>query len=78
MALRTISTESMLTEAGNSVLTTAGVFHRLEANFGFCTCLLHVIRHSTLTRLAQKFGGKQNHEIGPRFYKSKPVKYRQI
>ena len=44
---------SVLTEAGNSVLT-ASVFHRLAANFAFCTCVLRVTRHSTLTRLAQK------------------------
>ena len=55
MALLTVSTESALTEAGNSVLT-ASVFHGLAANFGFCACVLHVTRHSTLTRLAQKFG----------------------
>ena len=46
MALLTISTESALTEAGNSVLT-ASLFHRLAVNFGLC-----VTRHSTLTRLA--------------------------
>ena len=34
MALLTVSTESALTEAGNSVLT-ASVFHELAANFGF-------------------------------------------
>ena len=55
MALLTVSTESALMEAGNSVLT-ASVFHRYAANFGFCACVLHVTRHSTLTRLAQKFG----------------------
>ena len=55
MALLTVSKESALTEAGNSVLM-ASVFHRLAANFGFCACVLHVTRHSTLTRLAQKFG----------------------
>ena len=53
MALLIASTESTLTETGNSVLT-ASVFHGL--NFGFCACVLHVTRHSTLTRLAQKFG----------------------
>ena len=55
MALLTVSTESALTEAGNSVLT-ASVFHGLSANFGFCAGVLQVSRHSTLTRLAQKFG----------------------
>ena len=64
----------------NSVLT-ASVFHWLAAIFGFCACVLNVTRHSTLTRLAQKFGanarkrgivivsaelgGKQSHEIEP-------------
>ena len=55
MALLTVSTEFALTEAGNSMLT-ASVFHGLAANFGFCACVLHVTKHSTLTRLAQKFG----------------------
>ena len=55
MALLTVSTESALTEAGTSVLT-ASVFHVLAGNFGFCACVLHITRHSTLTRLAQKFG----------------------
>ena len=55
MALLTVSAESALTEAGNSVLT-ASLFHELAANFGFCAVVLHVTRHSTLTRLAQKFG----------------------
>ena len=50
MAWLTVSTESTLTEAGNYVLT-ASVFHGLAANFGF-----NITRHSTLTRLAQKFG----------------------
>ena len=35
MALLTVSTESALTEAGNSVLT-ASLFHGLAANFGVC------------------------------------------
>ena len=55
MALVTVSTESALSEAGNSVLT-ASVFHRLAANFGLCAGVLRVTRHSTLTSLAQKFG----------------------
>ena len=55
MALLTVSTESALTEAGNSVLM-ASVFHGLVANFGFCAWVLRVTRHCTLTRLAQKFG----------------------
>ena len=54
-AFNTVSPESALTEAGNYVHTTS-VFHGLAANLGFCACVLHVIRHSTLTRLAQKFG----------------------
>ena len=52
MALLTVSTESVLTEAGNYVLT-ASAFHGLAANFGFCACVLHVTRHSTLARLAR-------------------------
>ena len=55
MALLTVGTESALTEAGNAVLT-ASVFHGLAASFDFCACELHVIRHSMLTRLAQKLG----------------------
>ena len=54
MALLTVSTESALTEAGNSMLT-ASVFHGLAGNFGFCAFVLHITRHSTLTRLAPKF-----------------------
>ena len=53
MALLTVSTELAITEVGNSVLM-ARVFHQLAANFGFCACVLHVTRHSTLRRLAQK------------------------
>ena len=53
MALLIVSTESAITEPGNSVLT-ASVFYGLAANFGFC--VLHITRHSTLTRLAEKFG----------------------
>ena len=41
MALLTVSTESALTEAANSMLT-ASVFHGLAANFGLCACVLHV------------------------------------
>ena len=55
MALLSVSTESALTEAGNSVLK-ASVFHGLAANFGFYACVLHNTRHLMLTRLAQKFG----------------------
>ena len=55
MALLTVSTELALAEAGNSVLM-ASIFHGLATNFGFCPCLLIVTRHSTFTRLAQKFG----------------------
>ena len=54
MALLTVSTASALMEAGNLVLT-ASVFHGLVENFGFCPCVLRVTRHSTLTRIAQKF-----------------------
>ena len=54
MALPTVSIEFALTEAGNSVLT-ASVLHKLAVNFGFFACVLHVTRHCTLTRLAQKF-----------------------
>ena len=76
MALLTISKELALTEAGNSVLMSS-VFHRLAGNFGFCVCVLHVTRHSTLSQLAlvrkrrmvivsAEFGGKQNHvKLGP-------------
>ena len=56
IAPRTVSTESALTEAGNSPLT-ASVFHRLVTNFGFCACVLRITRHSALTRLQQKFSG---------------------
>ena len=57
MALFTVSTETELMEAGNFVLTASvHVFlYGLAANFGFCACKLSVTRHSTLTRLAQKF-----------------------
>ena len=75
MALLTVSTETALTKAGNSVLT-ASVFHGLAANLGFCMYVLHITRHSTLTRLAlarkrkivivsAEFCGKQSHEVGP-------------
>ena len=55
MALLTESTESALTEPGNYVLM-ASVFHGLAVNVGFCACVLRVTMHSTLTRLAHKFG----------------------
>ena len=73
------TTWAQFTEAWNYVLT-ASVFLGLAAKFGFCVCVLHVTRHSTLTRLAQKFGActlagnhdrkrrirrKQSHETGP-------------
>ena len=45
MALLTVSTESALTEAGNSVLS-ASVFHGLAANFGFCAWVLPVYKAS--------------------------------
>ena len=34
---------------GSRVLTVS-VFHVLAANLGFCACVLHVTRHSTLSR----------------------------
>ena len=55
MALLTVSKESALAEAGNSVLSSS-VFSGLAGNFGLCACILHVAKHSTLTLLAQKFG----------------------
>ena len=55
MALLTVSRESALTEAGITLLT-ASVFHGLAVNLGFCACVLHVTRPSTLTWLAKKFG----------------------
>ena len=50
MAQLTISRESALTEAGNSVLTSS-VFYGLAAHVGLCACVLHVTtcRYSTLT-----------------------------
>ena len=63
-------------------MLTASVFQGLAANLGFCACVLYVTRHSTLTRLAQKFGAcskrgivivsaefgsKQNQEMEPWF-----------
>ena len=61
----TVSTESALTEAGNSVLV-ASVIYGLADNFCFCTCILHVTRHSKLTRLAQKFSACTLAENGDR------------
>ena len=52
MALLIVSIASALTAAGNSVLT-ASVFHGLAATFGLCECVLHVTRHSTLTRISR-------------------------
>ena len=49
MALLTVSKESVLTEAWNSVLTSS-ILHRIAWNSG--ECVLHVTRHSTLTRLS--------------------------
>ena len=57
MALLTVSIESVLMEAGNSVLA-ASVFQGLAAKFGLCAWVFHVTRHFTLTRLAQKFDGE--------------------
>ena len=56
MALLTVRKESALTEAGNSVLMSSVC----QGNFGFCACILHVTRHSRLTRLAQKFGATRH------------------
>ena len=80
MALLTVSTESALTEAGNSVLT-ASVIHGFAANFGFCACVLHVIigilrlqgwcrnlalaRKRGIANVSAEFGGKQSHKICP-------------
>ena len=50
-----IHKESALTEAGNSLLL-CSIFHRLVVNFGLWVLLLQVIRHSSLTQLAQTFG----------------------
>ena len=49
MALLSVSTESALTEAGNSVLT-ASVFHGLAANFGFCACVFYAYKASVEIR----------------------------
>ena len=54
MVLLTVSTESVLTKAGDSVLTAS--VSRVSGEFGLCACVFHVTMHSTLTRLAQKFG----------------------
>ena len=56
MALLTVSKESVLTEAGDSVLIISRIFYRLVGNLGLCACALHITRHSELTHLAQKFG----------------------
>ena len=81
VALLTVSTESALSEAGNSVLT-ASVFHGLAANLGFCACYFTPLgilrlqgwrRNSALARkrgiaiLSAEFGSKQSHEIGPSY-----------
>ena len=61
MALLTVSTESTLTEARNSVLT-ASVFHGLAhfcANFGFYACVLRItigILFYAYKAIGQKFG----------------------
>ena len=54
MALLTVSKESTLAKAGNSLLTSI-VFDGLFCEF-WCACVLHVTRHFLLTQLAQKFG----------------------
>ena len=59
MALLTVSTESALTEAEDSVLT-ASVFIGLVANLGFCACVLDVTRHSTVTRLCKHSASKDS------------------
>ena len=38
----TVSKESALMEAGNSMLTSS-IFPGLAGNFGFCACVLHAI-----------------------------------
>ncbi len=54
MNLLTVSKESTLTEAENSVFTSS-TFQGLAENFGLCACVLHVTRYSSLTQIAQKF-----------------------
>ena len=54
MTQLTVSKESTLTEAGNSVLRSR-VFHGLAGKFGLCLYYTLLYRHSTLTQLAQKF-----------------------
>ena len=46
-ALLTVSEESALAVAENSVLT-VGVFHGLARNFGFCACVFCVTKDSVL------------------------------
>ena len=46
MALLFVSTELVLSKAGNSTLTTS-VFHRLTEDLYLCTCDSHVTRHSS-------------------------------
>ena len=72
-ALLTISKESALAEAGNSVLTSS-IFLGLAGKFGLCACVLHVTRYSTqivlkfgkqrMVIVSAEFGGKQSHETG--------------
>ena len=57
MALLTVSTESALTEAGNSLLTSS-VFHELAGNVCLLTWVHHDTRQSSLTQLAKKFGAR--------------------
>ena len=57
MALLTVSKESTLAEAGNSVLTSS-MIPGLAGNVGFSACALHVTMHSTFTQLVQTFGAE--------------------
>ena len=41
------------------------VFHGLAKNCGFCACVLHVTRHSMLTRLAQNSAVSRAMKSGP-------------
>ena len=54
----TRSKESALIESVNSALLLS-VFHGLAGNVCLCMCILHVTRHSTLTRLKQQVGACQ-------------------
>ncbi len=53
MALLTVSIESPLAEAGNSIYVKCISQVR---HFCLCVCVLHVPRNASLIQLAQKFG----------------------